>query len=614
MTAASAATLPPSVTDLRRRLPADFAFGTATAAYQIEGAVAADGRSPSIWDAYCERPGAILGGDTGETTCDHYHRYAADADLLGWLGARFYRFSISWPRVLPEGSGRIEQRGLDFYRRLLDALDRNGVEPWVTLYHWDLPQVLQERDGGWAARSTAEAFAEFALVVHDALGDRIAHWTTLNEPFCSAFYGYAAGTQAPGVVDGPSAIAAGHHLMLGHGLALRAMRERRPDHRFGVTLNLSPVEAATAAAADQDAARRIDARRNRFFLDPILRGSYPADMVAELPQVDWEHLVRPGDLATIAQPLDLLGVNYYRRFVARAADPSGASAASASPAADTLVDAEAPAAAEPTPHVGCEDVEFVATGRPRTQMGWEIDPEGLTELLLRLHRDYPVPPLYLTENGMAHADEVGADGRVADPERIAYLRTHLEACADAIDRGVDLRGYFAWSFLDNFEWSLGLERRFGLVHVDYETQQRTPKDSAYWYRDLVAAETPRLRGTANRTEVLGAEHVRRSTAGVDPLAAPLQDLVTTACWGTVWERPELPRPTRSLVTVSLLAALGHHDELAVHVRGALRNGCTPEQIAEAVTHTAVYAGAPAALAAMRVVVATVREASPQDGP
>lgn len=458
---------------LRQRFPGDFAWGTATASYQIEGAVAEDGRARSIWDDYCRRPGAILGGDTGDITCDHYHRYREDAALLGWLGAGYYRFSLAWPRLIPDGRGPLNRRGVDFYHRLLDELDRHGIQPWVTIYHWDLPSVLQERHGGWAGRATVDAYADFAVAVHAEFGDRIRHWTTLNEPFCSAFYGYASGTQAPGITDERQAVAAGHHLLLGHGRAVAAMRAERPDNHFGITLNLSPTVPAGDDPADHDGARRIDARKNRFFLDPLFRGGYPADLRAEVGQL-FDGLIQDGDLAAIGQPLDFLGVNYYRRFVVRGA--------------------ATPAPGEPpTPYVGCSDLTFADSGRPRTQMGWEIDPEGLRDLLVRLSADYPVPPLYVTENGMARADTPDPDGRVDDPERVDYLHSHLTACADARDRGVDLRGYFVWSALDNFEWSLGLERRFGLIHVDYPTQRRTPKTSAHWYRTLVRTADPQER-------------------------------------------------------------------------------------------------------------------------
>jgi beta-glucosidase len=436
------------------RFPAGFAWGTATASYQIEGAVEEDGRGRSIWDTFCSRPGAILNGDTGEVACDHYHRYREDVALLGYLGARFYRFSLAWPRLMPSGSGAINEAGLDFYKRLLDELEQRSIEPWITLYHWDLPQELEDR-GGWPARDTALRFAEYAAAVHERLRDRVRHWTTLNEPFNSAFTAYASGEHAPGRQDPVAAVAAGHHLLLGHGLAIARMREQDADAQLGITLNFSPYVPASDTAADRDAARRMDARQNRFFVEPILLGSYGEDNVAELGLAD---RIADGDLHAISAPLDFLGVNYYRRLVVRA----GA------------------ARRGPTRFVGCEDVELVDTGLPKSSMGWPIDPAGLHELLTRLARDFPLPPMYITENG------VSGDDRLDDGDRIAYLAAHLRAAHRALADGVDLRGYFVWSLLDNFEWALGYEKRFGIVHVDYETLERTPKASAHWFRDAVA--------------------------------------------------------------------------------------------------------------------------------
>jgi beta-glucosidase len=436
------------------RFPAGFAWGTATASYQIEGAVEEDGRGRSIWDTFCSCPGAILNGDTGEVACDHYHRYRDDVALLGYLGARFYRFSLAWARLMPSGSGAINEAGLDFYKRLLDELEQRSIEPWITLYHWDLPQELEDR-GGWPARDTALRFAEYAAAVHERLRDRVRYWTTLNEPFNSAFTAYASGEHAPGRQDPVAAVAAGHHLLLGHGLAISRMREQDADAQLGITLNFSPYVPASDTAADQDAARRMDARQNRFFVEPILLGSYGEDNIAELGLAD---RIADGDLHAISAPLDFLGVNYYRRLVVRA----GA------------------ARRGPTRFVGCEDVELVDIGLPKSSMGWPIDPAGLHELLTRLARDFPLPPMYITENG------VSGDGRLDDGDRIAYLAAHLRAAHRAIADGVDLRGYFVWSLLDNFEWALGYEKRFGIVHVDYDTLERTPKASAHWFRDVVA--------------------------------------------------------------------------------------------------------------------------------
>lgn len=437
--------------------PEGFVWGTATASYQIEGAVHEGGRSPSIWDTFSHTPGAVVDGDTGDVADDHYHRYAEDAALLADLGVTHYRFSLAWPRLQPAGRGPINPAGLDFYQRLVDELLGRGIQPWVTLYHWDLPQTLEDA-GGWPVRDTAERFADYAALTHDALRDRISCWTTLNEPWCSAFLGYAAGQHAPGRTEPAAALAAAHHLMLGHGLATRALRDQDPAAQLGITLNLHPTTSATDAAADVDAARRVDTISNRIFLDPLLRGAYPADLREDVAAVSDLAFVRDGDEKTIAAPIDLLGVNYYRRTVVRAGDVGDRSPV----------------------WVGSADVEDVSTGRPVTDMGWEIDPSGLYDMLTRLQRDYAVP-LYVTENGAAYADEPGPDGTVADPERVAYLDGHFRAALQAIADGVDLRGYFVWSLLDNFEWAYGYSKRFGLVYVDYATQQRVPKDSARWF-------------------------------------------------------------------------------------------------------------------------------------
>jgi beta-glucosidase len=435
--------------------PDDFAWGVASASYQIEGAVAEDGRLPSIWDTFSHTPGAVLGGDTGDVADDHYHRWPEDLDLLAALGVDRYRFSLAWPRLQPTGSGALNEAGVDFYSRLVDGLLERGIEPWATLYHWDLPQALQDA-GGWPERATAERFAEYARLVYERLHDRVRFWTTLNEPWCSAFLGHAQGRHAPGLQDDEAAMRAAHHLLLGHGLAVEAMRAQGdPGSRFGLTLNLFPVDPASDDPADVDAARRIDALANRLFLDPLLLGRYPSD-VPPLP-------VQPGDEARIATPIDMLGVNYYFRHVVRAGNGNGA---------------------EPSPWIGSRDVEFVSRGLPTTEMGWEIDAQGLYDVLTRLHRDYPPIPLHVTENGAAFPDEPAPDGRVADPDRVAYLEDHFRAAHRAIADGVDVRGYFVWTLMDNFEWGFGYSKRFGLFHVDYETLQRTPKDSARWFAEV----------------------------------------------------------------------------------------------------------------------------------
>jgi beta-glucosidase len=449
------------------RFPDGFLWGAATASYQVEGAVDEDGRGPSIWDAFSATPGAVRHGDTGAIACDHYHRWESDLDLMSALGLGAYRFSVAWPRVQPDGSGAVNARGLDFYRRLVDGLLERGIEPMPTLYHWDLPLPLQEKDGGWTSRDTAERFAEYAAVVHAALGDRVRRWITLNEPWVSSFLGYGAGVHAPGVRDGASALAAAHHLLLGHGLAVDAMRAGRHGGEIGITLNLTPAVPVTDAAEDVAAARRADGNANRWFCDPLLRGAYPADLVdwyadtapGAMPEV------RHGDLDRIGAPLDFLGVNYYFRQHVRA---GGAGAPrDVLPSLDVTVDAPA--------------------ALPRTAMGWPVEADGLRALLVRLRDDYDrLPPVYVTENGCAYDDYVDPEGGVDDLERIDYLDGHLRALAAAVDAGVDVRGYFAWSLLDNFEWAEGYAKRFGLHFVDYGTQRRIPKASAAWYRDVVA--------------------------------------------------------------------------------------------------------------------------------
>jgi beta-glucosidase len=455
-------------TETEVTFPADFLFGAATAAYQIEGAAADGGRTPSIWDTFSHAPGRVVGGDTGDVACDHYHRFRDDVRLMAELGLKVYRFSLSWPRVQPTGRGAANPTGLDFYRRLVDELLDHGIEPWATLYHWDLPQQVEDA-GGWPARDTAQRFAEYAALAHDALGDRVRHWTTLNEPWCSAFLGYGSGVHAPGRQDAPAAVRAAHHLMLGHGLAVRAMRAARADTSLAITLNLYATASHTSSPADADAERRIDGLANRIFLDPVLLGRYPADVIQDLREVtDFGH-VRDGDLETIATPLDALGINYYSRYVVAAPIEGGE---------------PGPYWRKPSSWPGSEDVRFVARGRPVTDMNWEIDAPGLVETLRRVHAEYPELPLYVTENGAAFADEL-VDGRVDDEDRVAFLDAHLRACRDAIGSGVPLKGYFAWSLMDNFEWAWGYSKRFGITYVDYATQARIPKRSGRWYADVI---------------------------------------------------------------------------------------------------------------------------------
>ncbi|MFB6396446.1 GH1 family beta-glucosidase [Polymorphospora lycopeni] len=454
--------------DERVTFPPDFLWGAATAAFQIEGAAAEGGRTPSIWDTFSRTPGKVLHGHTGDVACDHYHRFRDDVRLMADLGLKSYRFSVAWPRVQPGGSGPANQEGLDFYRRLVDELLENEIEPWLTLYHWDLPQPLEDA-GGWPVRDTAARFADYAALTHAALGDRVRYWTTLNEPWCSAFLGYGSGAHAPGRSDGGDAVRAAHHLMLGHGLAVQAIRAARPDHDLGVTVNLYPVTPQTDAPGDLDAARRIDGLANRIFLDPILRGEYPADLIEDLRDVTGFEHVHDGDLAVIGTPLSVLGVNYYSRHVV-AAPVEGAE--------------PEPYWRAPSSWPGSEDVRFVTRGYPVTDMDWEIDAPGLVEILRRVHDEYPEVPLYVTENGSAFVDRV-VDGRVDDPERLAYFDAHLRACHEAIEAGVPLRGYFAWSLMDNFEWAWGYTKRFGMIHVDYDSQLRIPKSSARWYAEVI---------------------------------------------------------------------------------------------------------------------------------
>lgn len=448
--------------------PPGFRWGAATAAYQIEGAASEDGRTPSIWDTFSRTPGKVRNGDTGDTAADHYHRMPQDVALMAELGLTDYRFSVSWPRVQPTGRGPAVEKGLDFYRRLVDELLDRGIRPVLTLYHWDLPQELEDA-GGWPERETAERFAEYAGLVAGALGDRVTSWTTLNEPWCAAFLGYGEGVHAPGRTDPVAALRAAHHLNLAHGLATGVLRDRLPaGAEVSLTLNPAAVRPLTDSAADRDAARRIDALANRVFLDPVFRGRYPQDLLADTaPLTDWS-FVRDGDLAEISRPLDSLGLNYYT---------------------PTVVAAGSHPAPSPWPAAGGH-VRFLPAPGPRTAMGWPVDAHGLYEVLVRLRDDLPGVPLIVTENGAAYDDYADPEGAVHDPERVAYLRSHLAAVHRAIVDGADVRGYFLWSLLDNFEWAYGYSKRFGMVHVDFASQRRTPKDSARWYADVIARGGP----------------------------------------------------------------------------------------------------------------------------
>jgi len=439
--------------------PERFVWGTATASYQIEGAAQEDGRGPSIWDTFSHTPGKVARGETGDEACDHYHRWREDLDLIADAGFGAYRFSVAWPRIQPTGTGPANQPGLDFYRRLVDGLRDRGITPFITLYHWDLPQALEDT-GGWRSRETAVRFADYAAIVAGALADPDPYWITLNEPFCSAINGYAEGRHAPGAREGHGALAAAHHLLLGHGLAVPALRAAG-GAGVGITLNLSPAVPATGTEADQAAALRQDLLLNRLFTDPALAGRYP-DGAEELWGQDSDFSFRDDDdLAAINAPLDFLGVNYYYRAHVR----------------------DAP---RPDPGVRSANEIGVARANPsdvdRTQLGWPIEPVGLYETLAELRQRYPdLPPIYITENGVAWPDEAG----VADQRRIDFIEGHLAELERAMADGADVRGYFYWSLLDNFEWALGYEPRFGLVHVDYATQVRTPKASYAWLREAL---------------------------------------------------------------------------------------------------------------------------------
>ncbi len=456
-----------------KAFPQDFVWGAATASYQIEGAVAEDGRGPSIWDTFSHTPGKVVRGESGDVAADHYHRMPADVALMKSLGLQAYRFSIAWPRIVPAGSGAVEPRGVDFYSRLVDELLGAGISPVATLYHWDLPQPLEDA-GGWPERETAYRFAEYAAAIGRALGDRVDVWTTLNEPWCAAYLGYAAGVHAPGRTETESAFKAVHHLNLAHGLAIEALRPVvRSDARFSVTHNVHEVRPADPTnAADVDAARRVDLIGSRVFLDPQLRGVLPDDLADSTAHVtDWS-FVEDGDLAIAGTGVDVLGVNYYTPTVVAHYD-GGKPRESGDGHGDITA----------SPWVGLDDVEFPQQPGPYTDMGWSIDETGLRDLLLRLHKDYATP-MMITENGAAMEETVEADG-VRDPRRVDYLQRHLGAVHEAIEAGADVRGYFVWSLMDNFEWARGYDMRFGVVRVDYETLERTPKDSALFYRDVI---------------------------------------------------------------------------------------------------------------------------------
>ena len=455
-------------TDGALAFPEGFTWGAATAAYQIEGAAAADGKGPSVWDTFSHTPGKVRGGDTGDIACDSYRRYPEDVALMASLGLNAYRFSLSWPRIQPAGRGPANQQGLDHYRALLDELAEHGIAATATLYHWDLPQELQD-EGGWAARDTAYRFAEYADLAARALGDRVARWITLNEPQVVAANGYRRGSHAPGLRDDAAAAAATHHLLLGHGLATQVLRDLGAAE-VGITLDLHPVKVVGDGYPEGlEQARLItDAMNNGLYLEPVLRGRYPAHAPDRL--LPPASLVADGDLETIAAPLDFLGVNYYSPVFLRAGDP-----------ADLRKNEEPARSAVPGV------VEYRPGWLERTSMGWLVDPTGLHDVLVELSKEAPGLPLYVTENGCAAEDYVNPRGEVNDVERVRYLHAHLEAAARAIAEGANLAGYFVWSLLDNFEWAWGYQKRFGIVYVDFGTQRRIPKASARFYSDVVRA-------------------------------------------------------------------------------------------------------------------------------
>jgi beta-glucosidase len=436
--------------------PADFLFGAATSAYQIEGAVHEDGRAPSWWDSFAHHSGRIADNSTGDIACDHYHRWDRDVDLMASLGHQAYRFSIAWPRILPRGYGPVNVKGLDFYDRLVDRLLGKGIAPYTTLYHWDLPQTLADQ-GGWQSRDTTQAFAEYAEVVARRLGDRVHSYATLNEPRCSATVGHLEGRHAPGLENQAIALQVAHHLLLAHGLAVPALRAHTRKAQVGIVLDVKPYYAADRSELTARSVQMADGVFNRWYLDPLFRAQYPQDMWqafgSQVPSI------HEGDLKTISQPIDALGINYYTR---------GHVTHDASLA---------------FPHAK----EVKLPGAAYTTMNWEIFPDGLQAMLIRIAHEYKSSCLYIAENGAALSDVVTADGAIHDPVRVAYLQSHLLACAQAMQAGVPLKAYLAWSLMDNFEWGKGYTQRFGICHVDYATQKRTPKDSALWLRDFIQA-------------------------------------------------------------------------------------------------------------------------------
>lgn len=445
--------------------PEGFLWGTATAAYQIEGAICEDGRGESIWDRFSHTLGSIRNNENGDTACDHYHRYTDDVRLMRELGYGAYRFSIAWPRIFPQGRGFVNEKGLDFYNRLVDALLENGITPNATLYHWDLPTAL----GGWESRDTAFAFAEYVDLVTRCLGDRVKIWSTLNEPWCSSMLGYYQGQQAPGLQNPTLALKVAHHLLLAHGLAMPIIRNNCPDGEAGIVLNQDITQPKTSSPADYEAYRHRDGYLNRWFLDPIFGRQYPADIVSDYVKMGWlpsekPEYILPGDMKIIAAPLDFIGINYYTRAVVSAVPGK-----EMQPGAINY---------------------WQAPQETATHMHWEIYPDGLYQVLLRIYYNYQPKKIYVAENGASFIDLPNPDGKIHDQRRIDFLREHFQATHRAIQAGVPVGGFFVWSLMDNFEWACGYSERFGLVHIDYATQKRTPRESAYWFAEV--ARTNRL--------------------------------------------------------------------------------------------------------------------------
>lgn len=460
-----------------RPFPPGFLWGTATASYQIEGATTLDGRGPSIWDTFCRQPGAVFNADNGDVACDHYHRYLEDLDLLVELGVGAYRFSVAWPRVQPEGSGPANQKGLDFYRRLVAGLRERDIEPMLTLYHWDLPQPLEDR-GGWCERDTSERFADYVEIVARAMGSDVERWITLNEPWCSSWLGYGAGVHAPGVKDIGRAAAATHHLLLAHGKAVPILRSVAPEAKVGITLNLTVHQPGSDHPMDVAAALRADGNLNRLFLEPVFHAKYPKDMLEHYRSVKpGFSVVAEGDLELISAPLDFLGVNYYNPVTV----------VDEQRAAEARVASYVVSTHNPFPDLHLRSLE--TPGRDKTAMDWEIQAAGLTELLLKIRDEYTTAPIYITENGAAFDDYVDPNGQVLDHNRVAYLQEHISAVHDAIDAGVNVQGYFVWSLLDNFEWAYGYSRRFGIVWVDFPTGERLAKESFRWYAETITTNS-----------------------------------------------------------------------------------------------------------------------------